>query len=885
MRRDEVNAFRALLEDEPPRLTTYVNTPWDAVPDLPAYNAGAYRLIERRLKAMSRRAAAGEAVPTQGILVLGEAGTGKTHLLMRVAHALSATNPVMFIHKPNNEEAVAQHVWSHLIESLTRHVPGLGAGQSQLDHLLSHVFTAVLVPLLELDVTEGLNAKQKQRWLGQLKESPRNLFEMLESGPNRQKHLDFLRNKVLAHLRIYHPDVDQTIARALMNYCFLANDRDRRAMLTWLMGQQVDESTMRRLGVNPLWSEPLDETASDIHIRQEREHQAIIAIRTIGDLSRYYHKPLILAFDQLEGLRGERRLTQRWADVVQQVFTVAPNLLVVTCVFPSLWETWFSQELHQAVKDRIAQDQITLDRFGPEHAEGLLRVHLADSVAKHRLPDPLYPFEAEDIRELCAQASSPRSFLQKARTRLEDWLDDEEVMAPAVPVAAPLQAPVPAAAMAPEPVADVAEAPVPAPSETAALSPEVAAIRDAYEAFYAQRLASHEAGIPNEEDLFGRIARLARALASRLGGARVLGGPISHGQRVVPPNVIFRGEPSLCLGVSNSQGASLKARLENLTAVLIDGRQCRKAILVRDGRCPSPTGQGEALWNAIADSHGATVILDAAGWAGLYALTDLLTSLEQQDLSVEGRPIPEGQALNALAGLGVLERSAIPTALTREASWLVPALRAGAEVGGAPEPTEASDPASDMQPELGDLIKALFPGDPIRAGAAPLPPLLDVPTRAAFWPSSAPAEEAPDGGRTNRGHAELLARLVEQALARGIAPGSILVLAPYAAQAGVIRSAIGDPGVRVSHAPESEGDADLVLIDFTDDGLPSTDRTADRDWLRGALRRARRQVAFAGNPAYLTNFRNFPVADLVLFRALLSRAPVIREAAPAAATA
>lgn len=672
MRRDEANAFRALLEDEPPRLTTYVNTPWEAVPDLPAYNAGAYRLIERRLKAMSRRATAGESVPTQGVLVLGEAGTGKTHLLMRVARALSATNPVMFIHKPNNEEAVAQHVWSHLIESLTRHVPGLGAGQSQLDHLLSHVFTAVLVPLLELDVTEGLNAKQKQRWLGQLKESPRNLFEMLESGPNRQKHLDFLRNKVLSHLRIYHPDVDQTIARALMNYCFLANDRDRRAMLTWLMGQQIDESTMRRLGVTPLWSEPLDETASDIHIRQERERQAIIAIRTIGDLSRYYHKPLILAFDQLEGLRGERRLTQRWADVVQQVFTVAPNLLVVTCIFPSLWETWFDQELHQAVKDRIAQDQISLDRFGPEHAEGLLTVHLAESVAQHQLPGPIYPFEAEDIRELCGRASSPRSFLQLARRRLEDWLDEaEEAPAPVAPAPAVVaQAEAPAEV---EPAAPVAE---PAPAAEPALPPDVAAIRDAYQSFFAQRKAAYEGGIPNEEDLYGRIARLARVLAARAG--RPLGGPVSHGQRVVPPNVAFRGEPTIALGACNSQGTSLKARLENLTAVLIDGRQCSKVVLVRDGRCPAPAGQGESLWNGIAGGHGATVILDADGWADLYALTDLLTSLEQHDLSVEGRPIPEGQALNALASLGVLERSVIPAALTREASWLAPALRAGA---------------------------------------------------------------------------------------------------------------------------------------------------------------------------------------------------------------
>ena len=55
--------------------------------------------------------------------MLGEAGTGKTHLLMRVARNLSESNHILFVRKPNNEDAVAQHIWANVFSSLARSLP------------------------------------------------------------------------------------------------------------------------------------------------------------------------------------------------------------------------------------------------------------------------------------------------------------------------------------------------------------------------------------------------------------------------------------------------------------------------------------------------------------------------------------------------------------------------------------------------------------------------------------------------------------------------------------------------------------------------------------------------------------------------------------------
>ena len=140
MHDDHANQFRPLLEDDPPAFLDRVNTPWDHVPDLEEYNQHAYKRIVRALKELTRSKSSEGQSNSQGILILGEAGTGKTHLLMRVARNLSKSNHILFVRKPNNEDAVAQHVWANVVSSLTRSLPESGTKRSQLDDLLATRF-------------------------------------------------------------------------------------------------------------------------------------------------------------------------------------------------------------------------------------------------------------------------------------------------------------------------------------------------------------------------------------------------------------------------------------------------------------------------------------------------------------------------------------------------------------------------------------------------------------------------------------------------------------------------------------------------------------------------------------------------------------------------
>lgn len=432
MERDNENTYRLQLEDLEPDFQDRVNTPWqENIPDVPSYNKKAYILIERQVRRMSKIIEKGENASSRGILVLGEPGTGKTHLLMRVAHKLGNANHIMFVRKPNNESAVASHIWINIIQSLTQKIPGSSDITSQLDKMLARVFASVIIPFLEKDIAAGKDAARKQAWVDKLKENPENLSAMLGTGETRAANVAFIRRRTLSYLNEHEPGIDQKTARALITYCFIVQHSSKYALLSWLQGQQIESGTASLLKIPQIWVGSEEDT--DSSIRQQNEEQALRAIKTIGLLARHYQS-LILAFDQLEGLNQQQSMTLSWGDTVREIFTVAPNFVVVTCLFPSIWESWFQQQLDQSVRERMAQYSVSMENFSMEHAADILRVRMKNAYETLKLPHRIYPFTQFDIEILCRKKRSLRSFLNNASNRFDQWLDeDEDVTTPSQP--------------------------------------------------------------------------------------------------------------------------------------------------------------------------------------------------------------------------------------------------------------------------------------------------------------------------------------------------------------------------------------------------------------------------------------------------------------------
>lgn len=202
---------------------------------------------------------------------------------MRVARNLSETNHILFIRKPNNEDAVAQHIWANVVSSLTRTLPTKNSERSQLDDLLANVFSKVLIPNSS---RTSVRTKMRTRNDGSLAFKP---LQPVQHAGGRRKAAGQSRPHSEANaqtvFQFTHPDRNQTIARVLITYCFVAREDRKRVLLTWLAGQDVDELEAKDLGLPPSWV-TLNETSSDTSTQQQREEQAHLrAIRTVGILS------------------------------------------------------------------------------------------------------------------------------------------------------------------------------------------------------------------------------------------------------------------------------------------------------------------------------------------------------------------------------------------------------------------------------------------------------------------------------------------------------------------------------------------------------------------------------------------------------------------------
>ncbi|MGM0490657.1 MAG: hypothetical protein ACQESR_28350 [Planctomycetota bacterium] len=598
MDHDHASQFRPLLEKNVPQFAGWINTPWDSAPDLACHNDLAFCRIGR---ALARLHSAADCQPTsKGVLVLGEAGAGKTHLLMRVARQLGSENSICFVRRPNNEEAVAQHIWANVVDSLTRVADDSERhDRSQLDELLAHVFRYVLVTEFEKDINSGQQATLKQRWIKQLKADPYAVFALLGDGDKRVNDLRTIRNRTLRYLQLKHPEVDQRIAHALLTYCLSADRSRRRAVLTWLSGRDIDDREATSLGLPESWLE-YDRAPSRMSIRQHREDQALRGIQTLGVLS-IYHRPIILAFDQLEGLRGQCNLTTAWGDVVREIFTMTPNLLVVTCVFRSHWEKWFSPRLDASATQRLSEHVVRLEPLNTRNARALLEKHLEANARSLLLPSCIYPFTEEDIRAMSADSPTPRKFLDRVRSAFDDWLEGTH------------------------------DVPTISPGQKYTKVSRMVLLQQLFESERAEYTASRALWLQTDEDLFGRVCHVIRTLFR--GDPTIRMSVARDGHFVMPDNVIIHSKygDALCVALLNAIGGAFTARMKHFAEAMKQREQFRYAILMRNNNLRSPSEQGLAFLSAYKKGRGVYVEMDASELAVLNALYDTIVAIEERN--------------------------------------------------------------------------------------------------------------------------------------------------------------------------------------------------------------------------------------------------------------
>lgn len=335
-------------------------------------------------------------------VVTGDPGEGKTHLLSRLRRRaekswLTAAPFALAVVRPLRDPAQPfGHVLREATFSLGRPLPFLDPeGEqpaSQLERLAWMALGRAVHHLSERDPSlRTWGAKNAAHGLA--------TFAALAIEGWPERGLSIVEGAApWADRRGIDADVWRAVGR-------LPVQGARHATLAWLKGMHLPEPELERFGLPaPIASE-------------DRAYRALISLANLAGV------PLVLGFDQLEGIRrqGTEQVRQFFAALVELYNHEAGNLALMVLCQTSVWPE-IRGELEQQILDRLEPERM-LRPLSPDEVHALCARRLAPLWNGEDLtpPHPTYPISPSDLDAIAAEAQTARRVLNRIREQLERW--------------------------------------------------------------------------------------------------------------------------------------------------------------------------------------------------------------------------------------------------------------------------------------------------------------------------------------------------------------------------------------------------------------------------------------------------------------------------------
>lgn len=336
-----------------------------------------------------------------GAVLWGEAGTGKSHLLDRLARWAGPGDHACFAYLHNllpDAEAMPRYVLTSVLAALTRGQPGRSP-------LFRTVNGAVMAALKH-------EKKPTADWQGAEAAFFRHVHRLAAVGPGRAILLDA---DIYRALFVYYRAINPSRPEGAAPLAPLA--------LRWLSGEAIDPAEAQRLGLTAT------RASADDGVRLADDQRIKQVFVALAQLSRCRMRPLLLCFDQVENLDPARFsvLTRFLHDLLDS----CGNLLVVLGgVKEDLLRFRRENLIHAAAWDRLAQYSIDLLRLRKAEARAILEARLqahfaplgADSAMTETSgAEPLFPLGEAWYAERLDRVIDvqPRRVIDWARERWE----------------------------------------------------------------------------------------------------------------------------------------------------------------------------------------------------------------------------------------------------------------------------------------------------------------------------------------------------------------------------------------------------------------------------------------------------------------------------------
>lgn len=388
-----------------PFLQDRVDSPWqETFQDVPEINRTAFQSCRNSIQAVYQSS------QSRGLILHGEPGTGKTHLLQRLRYFTQKEPRTWFIYIPPFSSP--GRFWRHLLERFFYDIcqrskePEVPKGSNLEETFLEEGPGQGPLSQIEEALTRHLMARpldstqELAQWWAKIckQDAPGEaLFRRLQPTFDRLT----VKNKL-----------DPDVMKVIRHYLTWNN---RAVAYAYLLGRDLPDEDLATLGVK----QSLDD--------EERAKQAVLTFcRLAGE-----HFTIILAFDQIEGLQlnpEDFEGLRTYAKFVVDLLSECNNLLILTAMqtyFLSTLDT--ALRLHASYRDRIAQDESVLTLLTKESARRLVEMRLKTQKEMEDLQrgtknrSGLWPFRSEEIDKLIPVGGlSARMLIRWARSRFEE---------------------------------------------------------------------------------------------------------------------------------------------------------------------------------------------------------------------------------------------------------------------------------------------------------------------------------------------------------------------------------------------------------------------------------------------------------------------------------
>ncbi len=351
---------------------------WDkGLPDVSSLNAHASDAVFQAIQQVN--SAEGKVT---SIAIVGQQGTGKTHIISRIRQRLLEEGNNLFIYASASHFTDLKLINYHFLQILSQSLNQTG---NQNLKQWQELAIAILI--------EAYNHVGKHDQAEKISQYPQDLIQNNFPAAIERNH-KFIDSLVSVSLLI-KPNVDPDIIRAIL----------------WTLSEVHAPYAIKWLSGDSLSGDKATELSLPNNLQEYQEAKAFeFALQILGLISDY--KPLLICFDELEGVSiddSSSHKAQAIAELVKNLFdslisSSRHGIVILTAMLPDTWKLKI-KSLPGGIPHRVSAattEAIELKYLNADSIVELVSLWLQEFYNNQNLvPEtPVYPFTENQLREL-----------------------------------------------------------------------------------------------------------------------------------------------------------------------------------------------------------------------------------------------------------------------------------------------------------------------------------------------------------------------------------------------------------------------------------------------------------------------------------------------------